>query len=200
MQEVSIKDILFLFIYLLMQFKIMKKILLFTIALFFAQTIFAQTIDSEASKVEFEVSNLGRKVKGSLSKLEGTVNFNIDNLEESSFEASLDPSTVTTKSSARDEHLRTDDFFGVEEFPLLKIKSTKIVKTKTGYEAKVILTIRDVSMPLTLPFTIEEEGNRQHLIGTLVVERKKYDLGKKMGRAAIGLEVTATIDCFVDLN
>ena len=178
----------------------MKKLLLFTITLFFSQIIFAQKIDSEASVVEFEVSNLGRKVQGTLSKLEGTVNFNAENLKESNFEANLDPSSVKTKSSARDKHLRKDDFFGVEQFPLITIKSNQIAKTETGYEAKVTLTIRDISTALTLPFTVEQEGEKQHLKGTLEVVRKKYDLGKKMGRAAIGLKVTVAIDCFVDLN
>jgi polyisoprenoid-binding protein YceI len=143
---------------------------------------------------------MGKTVKGTLSKLEGTVNFDAENLETSKFEAMVDPSTVETKSKGRDKHLQKDDFFGVTTYPTVKLSSTKITKTETGYEAEATLTIRDVSTPVTIPFTIEKENNQQHLIGTFMIERKKYGLGEKMGAGSIGLEVSVHIDCFVDLK
>lgn len=178
----------------------MKKLLLLVITLCFGQAIFAQTIDSKNSIVKFEVSNMGRNVKGTLSNLEGTVNFDAENLEASSFKATVDPSTVKTKSKGRDKHLQKDDFFGVATYPTVTVSADKITKTETGYEAKGTLTIRDVSTPVTIPFTVENEKDKQHLMGTFVIKRKKYDLGKKMGAGAIGLEVTVHIDCYVDLK
>jgi len=90
----------------------MKNILLYTLAFCFAQTTFAQTIDSKTSKVKFEVSNMGKTVEGILLNLSGTINFDAENLEASSFEATVDPSTINTKSKGRDKHLQKDDFFG----------------------------------------------------------------------------------------
>jgi polyisoprenoid-binding protein YceI len=178
----------------------MKKLLSLIIALSFAQVIIAQTIDGEKSKVTFEVSNMGKTVEGTLSKLSGTVTFDAENLEASSFEATVEPSTINTKSKGRDKHLQKDDFFGVATFSTVKVSSDEITKTETGYEAKATLTIRDVSTPVTIPFTVEEEKGQQHLMGTLVIERKKYGLGEKMSAGSIGLEVTVHIDCFVNLK
>lgn len=178
----------------------MKKLLLFTIALCFTQVIFAQTIDNKTSKVEFEVSNMGKIVKGSMLNLEGTVNFDAENLEASSFEAKIDPSTVNTKSKGRDKHLQKDDFFGVATYPKVKISSDKITKTETGYTAEASLTIRDVNTTITIPFTVEEENNQQHLMGSFTIQRKEYGLGEKMGAGSIGLEVRVHIDCFVDMK
>jgi polyisoprenoid-binding protein YceI len=178
----------------------MKKLLLFALALCFAQITFAQKIDTKVSKVTFEVSNMGKIVKGTMLNLVGTVNFDADNLETSSFEATIDPSTVDTESKGRDKHLQKDDFFGVATFPVVKVSSDKLTKTETGYEAAATLTIRDVSTPITIPFTVEEQEGQQHLIGTLMIERKKYALGEKMGAGSIGLEVKVDIDCIVDLK
>jgi polyisoprenoid-binding protein YceI len=178
----------------------MKQLLLFTLALCFAQTTFAQTIDSKTSKVKFEVSNMGKTVEGTLLNLNGTVNFDAENLETSSFEATIDPSTVNTKSKGRDKHLQKDDFFGVAIYPTVKVSSNKITKTETGYEAEATLTIRDVELTVKIPFTIEEEEGLQHLMGIFTIERKEYGLGETMSAGSIGLEVTVHIDCFVKLK
>jgi cytochrome b561 len=178
----------------------MKQLLLLTLALCFAQTTFAQTIDNKASEVKFEVSNMGKTVEGTLLNLSGMVNFDAENLEASSFEATVDPSTVNTESKGRDKHLQKDDFFGVVTYPTIKVSTNKITKTETGYEAEATLTIRDVEMAVTIPFTVEEEKGQQHLMGTFMIQRKEYGLGEKMGAGSIGLEVTVHIDCFVNLK
>jgi polyisoprenoid-binding protein YceI len=178
----------------------MKQLLLFAIVLCFSQITFAQKVDSEASKVEFEVSNMGKTVKGMLLNLKGTVNFAASSLETSNFEVTVDPSTVNTEDKGRDKHLQKDDFFGVATFPTIKVSSEKITKTETGYEAEATLTIRDVSTPITIPFTVEEDGGQQHLNGTFMIERKKYGLGEKMSPGSIGLEVKVGIHCIVTVE
>ncbi|MBL4651088.1 MAG: YceI family protein [Aureispira sp.] len=178
----------------------MKNILLYTLAFCFAQTTFAQTIDSKTSKVKFEVSNMGKTVEGILLNLSGTINFDAENLEASSFEATVDPSTINTKSKGRDKHLQKDDFFGVAIYPTVKVSTNKITKGETGYEAEATLTIRDVEMTVKIPFTVEEKEGQQHLVGTFLIQRKEYGLGEKMSAGSIGLEVTVYIDCFVNLK
>lgn len=176
----------------------MKYLLSLAVLLFLTSMNFAQTIDSEASKVEFEVSNMGRTVKGSMLNVNGTVNFDENDLDASNFEASVDPNTVSTKSKARDKHLRKDDFFGVVTYPTVKVSSQKITKTEMGYEAFATLTIKDVTKKITIPFTVTEENGQQHFKGSFVVKRKQYDLGANMGAGTIGLDITVYIDCFVN--
>lgn len=178
----------------------MKQLLLCTLSLFFAQIMLAQTIDTKASKVEFEVSNMGKTVKGTLLNLKGTVKFDANNLETSTFEATVDPSTVDSKSKGRDKHLQKDVFFDVATYPTVSISSNKITKTETGYEAFATLTIKDISAEITIPFTVEKKGDQQHLMGTFMIQRKEYGLGEKMGAGSIGLEITVHIDCFVNLK
>lgn len=176
----------------------MKYILSLAVVLFFTSMNFAQSIDNESSKVEFEVSNMGKNVKGSMLNVNGTVNFNENDLEASNFEATVDPNTVSTKSKARDKHLRKDDFFGVVTYPTVSVSSQKITKTETGYEALATLTIKDVSKSITIPFTVTEENGQQHLKGSFALKRKKYGLGENMGSGTIGLDITVHIDCFVN--
>lgn len=153
----------------------------------------AQTIDSKNSYIQFEVKNMGKTVEGTMKNMEGTVQFNPQDLSNSSFEATVAPSTVETGSKGRDKHLQKEDYFGVEEYGTIQMTSQSIQKTAQGYEAKATLTIKDIQTEVTVPFVVKEEADRQILEGNLEVMRKDYGLGEDMGKMMIGLEVQVKI-------
>lgn len=176
----------------------MKQLLLLAMGLLLTQTVFAQKINSKYSKVEFEVSNMGKMVKGTILNVKGTVNFKPRDLDNSSFEATVDPSTINTGSKGRDKHLQKNDFFGVKNFPEIKIKSVMIVRKDFNYEAMATLTIRDITFPIVIPFTMEEEGSQKKFVGSFSLKRKDYQLGEKMDAGSIGLDVKVNIECLVE--
>lgn len=153
----------------------------------------AQTIDTKNSYVIFEIKNMGKTVEGKIEKMEGTVQLDPQNLAAASFEATVAPSTINTKSKGRDKHLQKEDFFGVATYSTIKMVSKEIKKTEAGYEAVALLTIRDVETEVVIPFTVEEKDGRQVLEGNLAVLRKNYGLGSDMGKMMIGLEVQVMI-------
>ena len=58
---------------------------------------------------------------------------------------------VDTDNAKRDGHLRSDDFFNAERYPTITFESTSIAPGANGnYRVDGILTIRDVSKPITL--------------------------------------------------
>ncbi len=170
-----------------------KSILLGLCCLGLWSSVRAQTIDTKNSYVTFEVKNMGKTIEGKMEKMEGTVQLDPTTLATASFEATVAPSTVNTKSKGRDKHLKKDDFFGVTTYNVIKMVSKEIKKTETGYEAVALLTIREVETEVLIPFTVEEKEGRQVLEGTLEVLRKDYGLGSGMGKMMIGLEVQVTI-------
>ncbi len=165
----------------------MKKMIpLISCLVGFLCAVQAQTIDPKTSHIKFEIGSVGGQVEGSMQGVEGTVQLN-------QFAATVSASTVNTNSKGRDKHLQKDDFFGVAQYPDIKLTSNSITKTEQGYEAQAALTIKDVTTDVVIPFTVEQQGERQILNGTLDLQRKDYDLGANTGKLMIGLDVRVFI-------
>ena len=65
--------------------------------------------------------------------------------------AEISVASVDTNNAKRDGHLRSDDFCNTERYPTITFESTSIVPEANGnYRVDGILTIRDVSKPITL--------------------------------------------------
>ncbi|ERG63392.1 hypothetical protein L332_02860 [Agrococcus pavilionensis RW1] len=81
-------------------------------------------IDGSHSNVTFSVRHMMvAKVRGEIEGLEGTIVL-AENPEESSITATVDPSTINTKNADRDQHLRSNDFFAIDEHPEWTFVST----------------------------------------------------------------------------
>lgn len=168
----------------------MKKILLLSLSsLFWLSTLQAQDIDTDNSYVRFTVRSLGKEVEGKMKNLQGTVQLDPNNLAAANFSATVDPSTVETGAKGRDKHLQENEYFGVEEYGVLKMVSKEIKKTATGYEAIALLTIKEVETEIVIPFVMEQQADRQILKGNIELLRKDYNLGSSIGKMLIGLEV-----------
>ena len=83
-------------------------------------------IDASHSHAGFVVRHLMvSKVRGAFSGVSGTVEVS-DDVTASTVEVEIDPTTIDTRDAGRDEHLRSADFFGTEEFGSITYVSTGI--------------------------------------------------------------------------
>lgn len=109
-------------------------------------------LDPAHSEVTFRVRHLViATVSGKFDKFSSTVNTDGDNFTTANIEFSVETGSINTGVEARDNHLRSDDFFNSEKYPSLSFKSTG-VKHLGGeqYQLDGNLTIRDVTKPITL--------------------------------------------------
>jgi polyisoprenoid-binding protein YceI len=84
------------------------------------------TVDPAHSSVEFSVKHMGiANVRGKFSEFEGTLEMKED-LAASRVRGSVKVASIATGEAQRDDHLRSPDFFGVEEFPEITFESTRI--------------------------------------------------------------------------
>ena len=84
------------------------------------------TVDPAHSSVEFSVKHMGiANVRGRFSEFEGTLEMKED-LAASRVRGSVKVASIDTGEAARDDHLRSPDFFNVEEFPEITFESTRI--------------------------------------------------------------------------
>ncbi|MDQ1443582.1 MAG: hypothetical protein QOI20_46 [Acidimicrobiaceae bacterium] len=114
-------------------------------------------IDPSHTTVEFVGRHLMiTKVRGAFEEFEGE--FVVGEVpEESSVEVTIKAASISTGEAKRDEHLRSADFFDVEQFPELTFRSTSVAKGKGGHwNVSGDLTVRDVTRPITLD--VEFEG------------------------------------------
>lgn len=165
---------------------------LLVITMFCQTTLTAQQINTEASVVNFKAKNMGlNMVKGTFKGMQGTVNFDVDNLDDAHFSVTIATATVDTDNDKRDAHLQKDDFFGVEKYPTISFVSSKIYKTEAGYITKGKLTMLGVSKEIELPFTYQDST----LEGRMVLKRKDYGLASNYGSFMVGNKIKLTIKC-----
>jgi polyisoprenoid-binding protein YceI len=98
------------------------------------------TIDPSHSEVGFTVRHLMTKVRGQFETFEGAITTG-DTLADTRAEATIDLNSVNTRDAQRDGHLRSADFFDVENSGAMKFVSTSF----DGATAKGELTIKGVT-------------------------------------------------------
>ena len=103
------------------------------------------TIDASHSEVGFTVRHLMSKVRGQFTKFEGTLTTGTS-LADTRAEATIDLNSVDTRDEKRDAHLRSADFFDVENNGPMTFKATEF----DGATATGELTIKGVTRTVEL--------------------------------------------------
>jgi polyisoprenoid-binding protein YceI len=109
-------------------------------------------IDRAHSEVGFDVQHFFNKAHGSFNDYSGAIVYDPKNLAASSVAVTIRDSSVYTANDRRDNHLRTQDFFWTEKFPLITFKSTKVIpgKDESHFQVAGDLAIRGITKPVVL--------------------------------------------------
>src|SRR4029450_5761316 len=108
-------------------------------------------IDPSHQAFEFVARHLMAKVRGRFPGVTGAATI-AERPQDSTLEIEIDANTIDTKDETRDAHMRSDDFFGVEEHPKITFRSTGVRPGGGDNEWKVDgdLTIRGTTRPVTV--------------------------------------------------
>ena len=161
-------------------------------------------LDTSHSAAEFAVKHLMiSTVKGRFNSFTGTGETNADGSIKSA-ELTIDAASINTNVEARDNHLRSADFFDVEKFPKITFKSTKIDHKETDIAITGDLTIHGVTKPVTLkgeftpPVTDPWGNTRSALAVTAKINRKDwgllYNQALEAGGWVVGDEVKINVE------
>ena len=101
-----------------------------------------------------EVAFVGRhfmltKVRGRFTGVDATVTIG-DNPNDATIEANIEMGSVHSGDGSRDEHLKSPDFFDVENFPTATFRSTAVSWNGTEGTIDGVLKVKDVEHPVTL--------------------------------------------------
>lgn len=117
-------------------------------------------IDEAHTSVEFSVRHMMvAKVKGVFTSFTADISADPSDLTTAEIEFNVDLNSIDTRNSDRDNHLRSADFFDVDNHPQMTFKATKIVKTDDDeYEMTGDLTILGITKTEKFKVTYEGQG------------------------------------------
>ncbi|WP_454881353.1 YceI family protein [Sphingobacterium detergens] len=109
-------------------------------------------IDPTHSEIGFKVKHMMfTNVSGKFKNFRSTMENEDNHFETSELSFTAEVNSLDTSNEDRDNHLRSADFFDVEEFPLISYKSTGIKKINEGqFTVSGDLTIKNVTKNITL--------------------------------------------------
>lgn len=114
-------------------------------------------IDSAHSHIQFSVRHMMiSKVRGEFGDFSGSINFDENDPEASTVHVEIDAASIDTSVEDRDNHLRSEDFLSVEEYPTITFDS-KRVKVTGDQTARLVgdLTIRGRSREVALDVKLQ---------------------------------------------
>jgi polyisoprenoid-binding protein YceI len=148
-----------------------------------AGTTETYSIDPAHSEASFQIRHMFTKVRGGFNDFEGTVHLDPENPAESTVEFRIDAASIDTDNQDRDKHLRSEDFFWVEQHPEITFESESIRPvSENRYAVTGTLTMRGVSKKVTLPVEMlgvgtDPWGNtRAGFSAETTLNRKEYDI------------------------
>ncbi|MEY2445541.1 MAG: hypothetical protein QOC57_2644 [Ilumatobacteraceae bacterium] len=113
-------------------------------------------VDASHSTAGFVARHLMvTKVRGTFGSISGTLTIGEDPLA-SKVEATAETASITTGDETRDNHLKSGDFFDVENFPTIAFVSTGIDRDGSDFVLHTDVTIKGVTKPVD--FDLEFEG------------------------------------------
>jgi polyisoprenoid-binding protein YceI len=171
----------------------MKRILWLLLFVCTGSFMQAQTLKpvNEKGAVSFVIKNFGINTKGTLEGLKGEIQWNKTNPANSSFTVTLDAATVNTGVEARDNHLRKEEYFHVEKYPVITFTSTAVSGTGPGFNMTGNLTLKGITKPVSFPFTVKEEGDGYLFEGNFTINRRDFGIGGNS--LVMGDEVKVTL-------
>ncbi len=155
--------------------------------------VFAVT--PEDSKITFYVK-ASVDLEGTFDKWDATMRFTSPDVTTGVLDIKIQADSVNTGSGMKDGKLKSKDFFDVTQDPLITFHSDKVVQTGPNtLDIPGTFTIRGVSKPETLTFTITGKGTGSGEIkGTMAFDRKDYGMNKGIPFIKIADRVEVTVD------
>ncbi|HTY36082.1 MAG TPA: YceI family protein [Bacteroidota bacterium] len=186
--------------------------ILFLMTALVASLGFAQktgwNLDKAHSSIGFSIKHMViSDVTGNFKDYDVSFKSEKSDFTDATVDASIKVASINTDNDKRDAHLRTDDFFNAEKFPLITFKSTSFEKVgENKYKITGDLTIRDVTKKVTFDATyngsIKAPWGATIYSWKAVLSINRFDYGLKWNKAieAGGLIAGDTVNITLNLE
>jgi polyisoprenoid-binding protein YceI len=162
-------------------------------------------IDPSHSTIGFVARHaMVTKVRGAFNEFEGSIEINGDDPAASSAHVTIQAASIDTRNADRDAHLRSNDFFAMEEYPTISFASTAVDVDGDSVSLTGDLTIKAVTKSVTIDFELtgsatDPFGNdRLGFEGELEINRKdwgvEWNAPLETGGVLVGEKVKLSFD------
>lgn len=158
-------------------------------------------IDPTHSRIGFVARHaMVTKVRGSFNEFTGEGRLDLDDPANSNLQLTIDAKSIDTRNADRDRHLRSNDFFDMDQYPQITFVSTSVERAADGAFAVIgDLRIKGVTKSVTVDFTYEGAatdpfGNQRiGLEGNTTINRKDWGINFNAALDAGGVLVSEKI-------
>ncbi len=149
------------------------------------------TLDPAHSRIGFVARHaMVTKVRGAFNDFEGTAVLDGDNPANSSASVTIQVHSIDTRQAQRDEHLRSNDFLSMDEYPTITFVSTGASQVDDeNFELTGDLTVKGVTKSVTIPF--EYQGAAQDPFGN---SRVGFEGSVAINREDFGVNFNAALE------
>jgi polyisoprenoid-binding protein YceI len=158
----------------------------------------AWIVDKAASSLRFTSSMAGESFTGAFRRWDADIRFDPANLAASSVTATIDVASAATGNPDRDQALPTDTFLDAPAFPKASFVAHHFSALGGGrYQADGLLTLRGVSKPLSLPFTLVIQGGQARMTSQVAINRLAFGVGQGEWKATTTIPAAVTVSIVV---
>ena len=147
----------------------------------------AWTIDKTESHLTFQTTQAGGAISGEFGEFNGDIVFDAADLAASRINISISINSIATGATDRDAELPKADWFDTSRFPAATFAAST-VRSLGGnqYVADGNLTIRDKTLPISLPFVLQVRKDDVAIVnGSVELDRTAFGVGQGDGRRPI---------------
>ncbi len=166
------------------------------------------TLDLSHSTIGFFARHaMVTKVRGKFDDVTGSGHFDVDDPSQSRVEVVIQAKGINTGNVDRDNHLRSNDFLAMDEFPEIRFVSTSVDSAgEARYRVHGDLTIRGVTKPVTIDFehtgsAVDPFGNQRiGFEGSTTINRKDWGINFNAALDAGGVLVSERVTLELDIS
>jgi len=138
-------------------------------------------------RIDFSVGNSGETISGSFAKWTAKIVMDPDHPESADLRVEIDLASASVGDAYKDGMLSGDEFFGVAAHPKAVFSAKGAQKTgANSYRATGTLSLKGVSKPQSIRFTLAGTGKTRKVSGSASIARGAFGVGN--GESSTGLE------------
>ena len=137
-------------------------------------------------RIGFSVDNSGETISGGFSRWTAKIVMDPDHPESTVIRVEIDLASASVGDAYQDGMLAGDEFFGVTAHPKAIFNAKGAERTgRNSYRAAGTLTLKGVSRPQSIRFTLSGTGDSRKVAGSASIARLPFGVGN--GESSAGL-------------
>lgn len=142
-------------------------------------------VDPQRSAIAFESAQAGTAIKGRFTRWNAAIAFDPDKPAAARVDVRVALASAATGDGSVDNQLPTADWFNIAGGAVARFQAAGFTVTGPGrYLARGTLSLRGVSVPVQLPFTLAVAGDIATMRGTTRLDRRAFRIGMEADAAA----------------